>query len=171
MSYDLEKVIVWNYFKEKFLVSLDDIPPFEVDLSFEYKEVNGQVVSYSSGDEIYFCDIKLTSEGHFRLEVPYGTHSRFFSLSDADSISHPTIGNLEDYLNECYSEALGKASKDGETTKLPVSLKDFVSDLQKRKDKREVVNVLNNSSEHIKKTVEAEKNKAAFQTIDEFGMF
>ena len=170
MSIDINQIIIWDKFKTKFLSSLDDVEPFEVDLSFEDKHpTTGIVNTYSSGDELFFCDIKLNSDFIPLLEIPFGANSRFLKPEYFDLISNKTLGFLDFHIEKCYTPIYDELP---DKNKIAENLYSFCATLaEKEKDKTKILNILNNSSEYLRKNAQEEKDKKSLQKISDLGLF
>lgn len=164
MSFDINKIVIWNKFKERTLTTLDESKPFEVDLAFEYKDNGGHIISYSSGEHLFIRDIKFSLKPELCFEIPNGAESRFIPLPFADSVSSEELGPLDEWIEKVYLEVLDEYPDIKE--QLPATLKLLVGSITS-----EEVNSFNNSADWIKQTIDAERDRKSFETIDKFGMF
>jgi hypothetical protein len=163
MSFDLNKVVLWNNFKMKVLAALDEAPPFEVDLAFEYKNSMGTVVTFTSGDVFCISDLKFSGNSELCFEIPFGAESRFVRLDYADSISNEELGPLDVFIDKMYAETVDDMT---DAKGLPDNILAFADSIAPSE-----INSFNNSADWIKQTIEKDKDKKSFETMDKFGMF
>lgn len=166
---DINNIILWNSFKEKLMAKIDNSDPFQVDLAFEYRGSTGNIYTFSSNDDIYVSDILIDRDGYLIFCVPVGTSNKWFCLNDADCISN-YLGTLAEIAHGSFSEASKEVRPEDA---IPINIKGFLKWLgdSNKTDFKKLIEILNNSSEHIKKQLQLEKDKKSFEGIEDFGIF
>lgn len=165
---DLNKIMLWDGFKTNFVSYLENNDPFEVDLSFEYRDRSG-VFSFPSGQSLFVSDLTIAANGIVHLKIPFGAEFKFVPISYADNISNPsTQKQLDNVLEDCYSEFIQSLEdKKG----VPTTFWDFIESLTKDKSIGKLYSVLNNSTEYLAQHRQAMIDAQSFRDIGEFGLF
>lgn len=165
---DINKIVLWNSFKSKLIEKIENTTPFEVDLAFDYKDTAGRIHSFSSNDDIFITDVIFDKDANLIFNIPSGSSYKPFGWGYADSIAHKELGSLLDVMKDCYESA----RKEIDGRDYAETLSEYLEDIKEsRKDRSKLIDILNNSSEHIKKQIEAEKDRKSFSNIGEFGIF